>query len=398
MGLKILVLGSGLVGPAAAFNAMLDPDVSKVVVCDYSPAQLDACGRQLDGKAGSEKFSVVQIDLADQAAAAQLLSGFDVAIAALPHSVNMYGIRAAILARKPLVDLTWPDEEQVAQVKHDAEASGTLIVPGCGLEPGLTEIMARHLAEKMDEVDEVHIKVGGVPAVPAPPLGYKIVFGGRQLPLRESDAWCVSDGALRHVPRYSGVELLRFEGVDEVEAWHEGFMPWLLELPALKSLRTGTQKTIRWPGYASKVSMLKELGLLSLAPVNVDGTAVAPKKLLDALLYPRVKLEEGEHDITLFRVEVIGRARGLPRRYRMDMVDRYDEKTGFTSMARTTAFTGAIVARMIARGDLKGVGLVSPEKLITGPLLDRLVDELAAQGVHFELTTQEIAPLRPVAD
>jgi lysine 6-dehydrogenase len=395
--MKILILGSGLIGPAAAFNAMADPEVSKVVVCDSSEAQLDACRRKLDGRQGSEKFSAVQLDLADRAAAVQLLSGFDIALAALPHSVNIHGIRAALQARKPLVDLTWPDEDQVATVKRDAETTGTLIVPGCGLEPGLTEIMARHLAEKMDHVDEVHIKCGGIPAMPAPPLGYKIVFGGRQLPLRESDAWCVSGGELRHVPRYSGVESLTFEGVDEVEAWHEGFMPWLLELPALKSLRTGTQKTIRWPGYAAKVTLLKELGLLSLTPVNVEDAAVTPKKFLDALLYPRVKLEEGEHDITLFRVEVTGRANGLPRRYRIDMVDRYDEKFGFTSMARTTAFTGAIVARMIARGDIKGSGLISPEKLIAGAPFDRLVNELAEQDVHFELTTQEIRPLGPVA-
>jgi lysine 6-dehydrogenase len=273
------------------------------------------------------------------------------------------------------------------------EAAGTLVILGCGVEPGLTEIMACYLVEKLDRVDELHIKCGGIPEKPAPPLGYKIVFGGRQLPLRESDARVVENGELKPVPRYSGVETVIFPGVGECEAWHEGFMPWLLDLQALKGLKLGTQMTVRWPGYAAKVTVLKEMGLLSYEPVEVDGVQVAPKKLLDALLYPRVKLEEGERDITLFRVEAVGEKNGRPRRYKIEMVDRYDEALGFTSMARTTAFTGAIVARMIACGNVEAKGTLTPEQVITGPLFDRLVDELAAVNVRFDVATERVEAL-----
>jgi lysine 6-dehydrogenase len=155
-------------------------------------------------------------------------------------------------------------------------------------------------------------------------------------------------------------------------------------------LKLGTQKTVRWPGYAAKVTVLKELGLLSEEPVEVDGVSVAPKRLVDAVLYPRVRLEEGERDITLFRVEAIGEKEGVLRRYKVEMVDRYDDLLGFTSMARTTAFTGAIVARMIARGEIKAKGLFTPEQVITGPLLDRLLTELAAVNVRFEETTETV--------
>jgi lysine 6-dehydrogenase len=120
---------------------------------------------------------------------------------------------------------------------------------------------------------------------------------------------------------------------------------------------------------------------------------VRPKALLDAVLYPRVRLKGGEPDLTLFRVEVVGVKDGRPRWFQAEMVDRYDEATGFTSMARTTSFTGAIVARMIARGDLRGCGLRSPEQLITGPLLQRLVEELAAEGVHFDIAVERVEGL-----
>jgi lysine 6-dehydrogenase len=393
MSYKVLVLGSGLMGPAAAFNALADPGVAQVVVGDKDQQQLDACAHKLASLPGAEKLRTARLDLGDQAAAVKMLAGFDVALGALPWSASLLAIRAALQAGTPFVDLARPDEEQWPELRQAAKAAGGLVVLGCGLEPGLTEIMARHLAEKLDRVDELHIKCGGIPEKPTPPLGYKIVFGGRQLPLSESDAFIVADGRLQPVPRYSGVEPVFFAGVGACEAWHEGFMPWLLELPALKNLRVGTQKTVRWPGYAAKVIVLKELGLLSLEPVMVEGVAVAPKKLLDALLYPRVRLEEGERDITVFRVEAVGEKERRPRRYRIEMVDRYDE-LGFTSMARTTAFTGAIVARMIARGDLRASSVFTAEQLLTGPLFDRLVAELAAAGIRFDLTEEITRPVR----
>jgi len=391
--MKILVLGSGLMGPAAAFNAMSDPDVSQVVVCDLDQQQLDACAAKLSGMPGAEKLSTVRLDLKDQAAAARLMAGFDAAVGALPGTASVLAARAALQAGTPLVDLTRFDQDEFEELRQETEAAGGLLVPGCGLEPGLTEIMARYLAEKLDRVDELHIECGGIPEEPAPPLGYKIVFGGRHLPLSEVDALVVENGALKPVPRYSGVEPTYYAGVGECEAWHEGFMPWLLELPELKNLRVGTQKTVRWPGYAARVTLLMEMGLLSTEPVAVDGVEVAPKHVLDAVLYPRVHLEEDERDITVFRVAAVGEKDGRARRYRIDMVDRYDEVLGFTSMARTTAFTGAIVARMIGRGDLKATGALPPEQVVTGALFDRLVAELGEAGIRFEVVEERVKGL-----
>jgi lysine 6-dehydrogenase len=392
--MRILVVGSGLMGPAAAFNALADPDVSQVTLCDMNQKQLDTAQAKLARLPGGEKLVTARLDLRETDAASRLMANFDAIVAALPKQAIPLGIRAATASQRPLVDLSRPPDSDLADLNQQVEASGSLVLLGCGVEPGLTEIMARYLAEKLDRVDELHIKCGGIPQEPAPPLGYKIVFGGRQLPLREGDAWMVEDGQLRPVPRYSGVETVHFPGVGECEAWHEGFMPWLLELEALKTLKVGTQKTVRWPGYAAKATVLRDLGLLGQEPVAVNGIPVVPKNLLDALLYPRVRLAEGERDLTLFRVEVVGDRQGHRQRYEIEMVDRYDERLGFTSMARTTAFTGSILARMIARGDLRVKGMWTPEQVITGQLFERLVEELALVNIRFELKTERVDILR----
>jgi lysine 6-dehydrogenase len=384
---RIVVLGAGLMGPAVAAEAMASPEVVEVGLCDQRAAQLDLAMTALAHRTGATKLRPAQVDLADRSAAVALLRRHDVAVDGLPTRASPLAIHAALDAGTPLVTLSARGVETEGGLVEEAARQPTLIVRGCGLEPGLTEILACRLAERLDRVEALHILCGGVPERPSPPLGYKIVFGGRELPLREAPALAVEAGRVVTEPRYSGVEPVTFTGVGELEAWHEGFAVSLLDVPALRGLRTGTQKTIRWPGYAAKVTLLRELGLLGETPVTVDGAAVVPKRFLDALLYPRVRLESGEHDLALLRVDVIGVRAGRPWRARAEMVDRWTD--GFTAMARTTGFTASVVARLIARGEIRARGLQRPEAVVVGPTIDRLLEALAVHGLRV---TFEEAP------
>ena len=84
-------------------------------------------------------------------------------------------------------------------------------------EAGCHLLLEKPISNNLERVDELHIKCGGIPENPAPPLGYKIVFGGRQMPLREGDARIAKNGKLEPLPRYSGVETVYFPGVGECE-------------------------------------------------------------------------------------------------------------------------------------------------------------------------------------
>jgi saccharopine dehydrogenase-like NADP-dependent oxidoreductase len=380
---RILVLGAGLMGPAAAAESMASPEVAEVTLCDQSQAQLDAAEAGLARRPGAAKLRPARVDLADRAAAVALLRRHDVGVDALSTRASPLAIRAALDAEIPLVTLSARGAAAVPGLGEEVARHGRLVVLGCGLEPGLTEILARRLAETLDRVDALHILCGGIPERPVPPLGYKIVFGGRELPLREAPATTVEDGRVVATPRYSGVESVTFPGVGELEAWHEGFAISLLQVPALARLRVGTQKTVRWPGYAAKATLLRELGLLGEAPVTVDGAPVVPKRFLDALLYPRVRLEPGEHDLALLRVEAIGSRGGRPGRARAEMVDRWTD--GFTAMARTTSFTASVVARLIARGEITARGLQRPEAVVAGASVDRLLRELEGHAIRITL-------------
>ncbi len=387
--MKMMVLGAGLMGPAAAYNGLCDEKVTQVLLCDKESAALEAAQARLARLTDTSRLTTVALNLDERERVAEIMSQCDAILAALPSAAIPAGLAVAASVSKPWVDLSWPAAERLAELQAALVANKTLALFGCGVEPGLTEIMAVQLAKRFDQVEELHIKCGGIPVNPSGPLNYRIVFGGVHLPLRATDGHWVEEGELRTAPRYTGVERFHVEGVGEVEAWHENFMPWLLDQKSLKGLRRGTQKTVRWPGYGDKARALKELGLLDTTPVSIGGVEVSPKAVVDAVLYPHVRMRDDDRDITILRVEMAGQRKDRPRRYRIDMVDRFDEATGFTSMARTTAFTGMIIARMAARGEIKGSGILTPEKVVTGKRFDRLVKELGANGVAFHLTQEK---------
>jgi lysine 6-dehydrogenase len=80
-------------------------------------------------------------------------------------------------------------------------------------------------------------------------------------------------------------------------------------------------------------------------------------------------------------VDAIGARGGRPWRARAEMVDRWSD--GFTAMARTTGFTASVVARLIARGEIRGRGLQRPEAVVAGAIVDRLLEALAVHGLRI---------------
>ena len=64
--MRILVIGSGLMGPAAAYNAMVDDEVERVTVCDLSDDQLGACRETLRDLPGADKVAYRRLDMNDR--------------------------------------------------------------------------------------------------------------------------------------------------------------------------------------------------------------------------------------------------------------------------------------------------------------------------------------------
>jgi saccharopine dehydrogenase-like NADP-dependent oxidoreductase len=143
------------------------------------------------------------------------------------------------------------------------------------------------------------------------------------------------------------------------------------------------EKTLRWPGHAELMRVLKDTGFFSLEPVDLGGQKVRPRDLTAALLFPKWTFDEGEADLTVMRVRVVGREGGRRMAYAWDLVDRYEESTGLRSMSRSTGFVATSVTRLVAAGGFRRPGVHAPESLGREPgLLDHVLADLLARGVR----------------
>jgi len=386
--MKIAVLGAGLMGPTIAMDCIESDDVEEVLLIDIDREKLDRASAKLGNPS---KLKTMVQDVTDRRGLAETLRGYDAAGIALLRWLNVDAMWGAIDAGVNAVDLSGPAEEDWGKINTAAQNAGVTIVPGCGVEPGLTDMLAAYGMDMLDSVEVVDIWCGGIPQDPKPPLDYKIVFGGPYLPLRPGMVKVIEDGDVREVKRYTLGDPIRFEGIDRVlECFYEGFPDTLYEVEKFKGVKRCTEKTVRYPGYCEKVNFLDGCGLLGMEPIEFRGQKFVPFEAFSKVIHPKVQLEEGEKDITVLRVNVEGIKESCGTCNTFDMVDYYDEERGITSMAKTTAYTAAIVARMLGRDEISERGLVPPVRVIRGDLFRRLLGELADRGVKIKetVTTQ----------
>src|SRR5918998_5682079 len=173
--MKILVLGAGRMGLGAAYDlAHNSADVQSVTVADLDLER----ARAVVSTVGSAKLTPAQIDVNDAAQVVRLMRGHDAVVSCVTYFHNLQLARAAIEARTNFCDLGGNNSVVAAELALDAEAreAGINIIPDCGLAPGMVSVLAMHGAARFDELEAIHIRVGGLPQVPRPPLNYQIVF------------------------------------------------------------------------------------------------------------------------------------------------------------------------------------------------------------------------------
>ena len=370
--MKAAVIGSGLMGSVIGRDLAGSAGVDQVVVADVDESRLEALRKSVPGR----RLAVEALDVKRTEAAVRFLKRFDVVVSALPHGAVHFSDVAAVRAGAKMVNIAFEDEQM--DLDSEARKNGGILVPGCGLAPGLGGIVLAHALRELGGGDEGHILVGGLPQKPRPPYGYKLVFSIVGL-LREytDGARVYRGGRLVKVAPFSTVEEVSFpKPVGRLEAFCTDGLATLLY--TMKGMRTLDEKTLRWPGHVDKMNLLLETGFFSKDTVQVGGKEISPLELSWIILGR--KLSEGDReDMTVMRVIAKGRKGTVT----YDMLDHYDHKGGVTSMGRTTGYTASIVAQMIGSGRASGRGVLAPETLVSGKLVAGLLDELAKRSVRF---------------
>jgi lysine 6-dehydrogenase len=380
--MKILVLGGGRMGLGAAFDlAHNSPGVDLVTVADVDGGRARAVAETV----GSERVRPVEADVTDAARAVELMRGHDAALSCVPYFHNLQLARAAVEARTNFCDLGGNNAVVDAELALDEEAcaAGINIIPDCGLAPGMVSVLVAHGAARFGELEAVHIRVGGLPQNPKPPLDYQIVFSVEGL-INEyvERARVVRGGEIVEVESMTEIESLDFpEPYGRMEAFQTSGGTSTLPETFRGRVRELDYKTIRYPGHCERFKLLIDLGLASSAEVEVGGARVSPRRLLGELLYRHLPADEP--DLVFIRITFRGVMPGgdEARTLRYDIIDRFDERTRLSAMMRTTAFPASVVAQMMARGQTTLKGATPQERCIPP---EAFVGELARRDIRIK--------------
>ena len=380
--MKFLVIGAGAQARAVAYDLVRQEDVEEVRICDVDAERLQALKRYLR----SRKVRTFTADAGDRTRMTELMKPCDVAVSCVPYFFNLGLARAAVATKTHFCDLGGNNDVVRSELTLGAQAkkAGVTVVPDCGLAPGMVSILAADGFSRLERTDSIHIRVGGLPRRPKPPLNYALVFSANGL-INEYVEPCLvlRDGQLAWREPLADVEELEFpKPFGKLEAFNTSGGSSTLPYTYRGRLRSLDYKTIRYPGHCTKFRLLFDLGLTDMKPVMIDGASVIPRHLLIQRLEAVLPWEKD--DVVLLRVEVKGkgsRNRGFKdSSVTYELVDYADKRSGLTAMMRTTGFSAAIVALMLGRGQVGCAGAFTGENCVPSAVYIR---ELRRRGLRL---------------
>jgi lysine 6-dehydrogenase len=377
---RVVVLGGGRVGGAIARDLARD-GAFEVTVADVSQSVLDGFGHDAD-------IAVEVTDLRDPAEVRRLAAAHELVIGAVPGHMGFATLSAAIEAGRPVVDISFFPEDPFA-LDELARSRGVVAVVDAGVAPGCSNMLLGHVMTVLDETERFLCYVGGLPVERRWPFEYKAGFSPIDVieeytrPARQ-----VMGGQVVELAALSDPELVDFAGVGTLEAFNTDGLRTLVGTCRVPHMQ---EKTLRYPGHVDRMRMLREAGFFSKEAIHLGDVKVRPLDVTAKLLFPLWELRDGEEDLTVMRVIVEGRRDEGRDRHTFELLDRYDSATRTTSMARTTGYTCTAVARLVAGGTFRRVGISPLEVVGAQPGCYAFVmHELAARGIALEETVEAI--------
>ncbi len=379
--MRVVVLGGGLVGGAIARDLALDGEY-QVTVCDISSERLEkleAC----------EGIDVSKVDLSNADQLSGAVSEADVVVGAVPGHMGFETVRRVIEQGKDIVDISFFPEDAM-ELDSLAGEGGVRCLVDFGVAPGCSNLICGRSLESFKEIDQLLCMVGGLPEERILPWEYQAPFSPSDV-LEEYSrpARILKDGEIVTLPPLTQRELVDFPGVGTLEAFLTDGLRTLLRFREIPDM---IEKTLRYPGYLDKIDLLMESGFMDTEPLIIGGKPVVPLELTSELLFRAWKQEPCDRDLTVMLVSVMGTLKDGRRVCRTwNMLDRYDEITGTSSMARTTGYACTAGVRMLSRGLWKETGVHPPEDVgRDGTCFDFIMDELRKRNVCFEPSECEI--------
>ena len=258
-------------------------------------------------------------------------------------------------------------------------------ITDCGVAPGISNFILGRYNEEM-KITSFSCYVGGLPIERKPPFQYKAPFSPVDV-IQEyiRPARLVENGEVVTKPALSDREILMFDEIGELEAFNtDGLRSLILTMGHIPDMK---EKTLRYPGHVDVIIALQQAGFFDTAPLRIKEVDISPLDFTSRLLLNQWKLEPGEEEFTVMKVIVEGEVNGKPKTVQYDLLDRYDVASQTSSMARTTGYTCAAAANLLAKGMFTEKGVYPPELIGKNKdCFDFVINYLGERNVNWKKT------------
>jgi len=382
--MKIVVLGAGLMGRAVIYDLGGAREVRSILVADFDRSRAQQVARKFGrGKARSGFADVREITHL-----ASLLRGCDVVVNCTQYNWNLNVMRAALAARVNYMDLggLYHMTQKQFALDRDFRRIGKLAIPGIGGAPGITNVMARTLVDKMDCLDSIRIYNAGADEQKYDsPIAYSFsiatILDELTMPPihfvkgKYVEKAMLSEPETGTFPAPIGKITLRHSIHSELGTLAESFR------------KKGVREVFFKINYDAKlvelVRSLVDAGFTSREPIHVKNVQVAPRDVLLALLQQKIPTKT-PLDVEALRVVVRGSTTEKGKKkaltLAMEMWAGHSARPQLSAVARDTGFPAAIAAVMHGRGEIPGLGVQAPENVIPPEPFFR---ELKKRGFTF---------------
>jgi saccharopine dehydrogenase-like NADP-dependent oxidoreductase len=334
---RVLVVGLGKVGELVA--RLLDRSGFVVV------------GADMVQRGAALPFPVVCLDVTDASADSAQLGQTDAVVSCLPYTLNAALAEQAVALRVHYFDLTedWATRERLLTLA--AEAS-SVVMPHCGLAPGLICMTGAWLARDFDRVESIELKVGALPASPSGLLGYAFNWSPEGV-VNEylNDCEVIRDGRRRLVPSMSEPEVVWIGGT-QLEAFSTSGGLGTMCATFEGQVERLDYKTLRYPGHCELMRFFfDELHLRHDRELAGRILVKAKPPVDDDVVYLYAAVE-GERSGVLVREQLV-------RTYRPVAV----ASRSWRAISWTTAASVCAVVELVAAGLLPVQGFVRQEQV-----------------------------------
>jgi saccharopine dehydrogenase (NAD+, L-lysine-forming) len=371
--MKAVQLGCGITGLVCAEQLAKNKKVSELVLADIDTAPAQALAKRLK----SDKITVTKVDATDEKALRKLMKGADVLVSSVSWMVNEKVIGVAAKTDTNFIEfsMTFSEDDFIDNPKKYVGETNATILSCMGSDPGISDVFARHSANKLDRVDRIRVMDGDSGSVE----GFKFFSLWSPQDLMDEvsmPAEIFKDGEMTTVPPLSSSDVYEFpQPIGKLKVFNTHHEETYLMSKLIKGVRDVDFRIAIDDDFANVARALRLVGMHRRDEIDVRGAKVRPIDVLGALMPKPTDLIGKVKGFAAVVVETTGMKDGKKVMIKMSMPLSHEkafELGNSNASGYIVGIGGAIGAEMLLDGKIKQKGAVFPEQIDSEEFLERL--------------------------